>query len=478
MSDEHQARMAGCYGHTIVKTPNIDALARRGTRFATAYTNSPVCIPARAIFATGQYIHQVGFHDNADPYDGSVQSWHHVLRKAGHRTDSIGKLHFRGLGEDNGFSKEHVPMHVIEGKGDLMGLVRDELPPRKGAWKMAGMAGPGEGPYTFYDRDIAARAQVWLREEAPKHREKPWALFVSFVAPHFPLTAPAEHFYRYYDNPRLPMPKLYASKGKPRHPYLDDYAKGFPYDEHFASDDAVRRAIAGYFGLCSFLDENIGKVLSALEASGEAENTLVVYTSDHGDNLGARGVWGKSTMYEESVAIPLIAAGPGIPVGHLSKTPTSLVDFFPTAVHAVGMDHLTRENQKRPGQSLIDLANGPDNGQRVVFSEYHGMGSTAGAFMVRCGRYKYVYYTTYQPQLFDLHDDPDELNDLAGHPAHRETEAFCRQALQTICDPADVDIRVRRRQAELLHLNGGREAVIARGDLGFTPPPGIKADFN
>ena len=478
MSDEHQARLSGCYGHGIVRTPSIDALAARGTRFATAYTNSPVCIPARAIFATGQYVHRAGFHDNADPYDGSVESWHHVLRAAGHRVDSIGKLHFRGLGEDNGFTKEHVPMHVIEGKGDLMGLVRDELPVRKGAWKMAGMAGPGEGPYTFYDRDIAARAQVWLREEAPRHKDRPWALFVSFVAPHFPLTAPPEHFYRYWDNPDLPRPKLYDTKGKPRHPYLEDYAHGFPYDDHFEGPEAVRRAIAGYFGLCSFMDENLGKVLSALEQAGLADSTLVVYTSDHGDNLGARGVWGKSTMYEESAAIPLVVAGPGIPRGKVTTTPASLVDFFPTAVHAVGLDHRAGAARQRPGRSLIDLASGPDDPERVVFSEYHGMGSIAGAFMVRSGRYKYVHYSKYAPQLFDLIADPDELDDLAGDPRHAAALRRCEAALREICDPAEVDRRVRARQAELIELNGGREAVIARGDLGFTPPPGIKADFN
>jgi len=477
MSDEHQARMLGCYGHPVVKTPNIDALAQRGTRFTTAYTNSPVCIPARAIFATGRYINKMGFYDNADPYDGSVRTWHHVLREAGHRVDSIGKLHFRSDDDDNGFTKSHVAMHVIEGKGDLMGLVRDELPPRKGAWKMAGMAGPGEGPYTFYDRDIAARAQVWLRDEAPKHTDKPWALFVSFVAPHFPLTAPPEHFYRYFDLPDLPMPKLYTTKGKPRHPYLEDYANGFPYDDHFKDADNVRRAVAGYFGLCSFLDENIGKVLGALGDAGLDGDTTVVYTSDHGDNLGARGVWGKSTMYEESAAIPYVIAGVGIPSGKVSRTPVSLVDLYPTALQAVGLER-RNSDADLPGRSLIELANGDDDPERVAFSEYHGMGSTSGAFMVRCGRYKYVHYTKYPPQLFDLETDPDELDDLASKPKFADVLTACDQKLREICDPAEVDARVRKRQADLLKLNGGREAVIARGDLGFSPPPGIMADFN
>ncbi len=159
MSDEHNPKLLGCAGHPLVRTPNLDRLAARGTRFTASYCNSPVCIPARASFATGQYIHRSGFWDNADPYDGSVPSWHHRLRAAGHRVVSIGKLHFRSTEDDNGFSEEIVPMHVIEGKGDLMGLVRENLPRRGGSWKMAGMAGPGESPYTFYDRDIAARAK-------------------------------------------------------------------------------------------------------------------------------------------------------------------------------------------------------------------------------------------------------------------------------------------------------------------------------
>ena len=258
MSDEHNPKVLGCAGHPIVTTPNLDRLAARGTRFISAYCASPVCIPARASFAVGKYVHQMGYWDNADAYDGSVRSWHHTLRDRGHEVVSIGKLHFRLTGEDHGFSEEIIPMHIIEGKGDLMGLVRSDLPVRKGAYKMANLAGPGESQYTFYDREIAARAQVWLREAAQRSHDKPWVLFVSFVAPHFPLTAPPQHFYKYYDQP-IPLPKLYRRDERPMHPYLVDYRGSFNYDDYF--DDAkLKKALAGYFGLCSFLDENIGQL--------------------------------------------------------------------------------------------------------------------------------------------------------------------------------------------------------------------------
>jgi choline-sulfatase len=476
MSDEHNPKMLGCAGHPLVTTPNIDALAARGARFTAAYCNSPVCVPARAVFATGRYNHQIGFWDNADAYDGSATSWHHRLRAAGHRVVSIGKLHFRSSADDNGFSEEIVPMHLIEGKGDLMGLVRENLPRRGGSYKMAKFAAPGESSYTFYDRDIAARAQIWLREEAPKYRDKPWTLFVSFVSPHFPLTAPPEHFYRYYLDDRLPWPKLYDKAMRPDHPYLREYAASFAYDEHFETEDQVRRAVAGYLGLCSFVDEQVGKVLRALEESGLAGDTRILYTSDHGDNVGARGLWGKSNMYEEVAGVPLVMAGPDIATGSVVATPVTHVDAYPTLLEAVGLAP-TQEERGFPGASLFEIARTAPM-DRAAFSEYHGMGSTTGAFMLRQGRWKYVHYAKYAPQLFDLESDPEELHDLAADPNHRAALEACRAALLRICDPTEVDVRAKQRQAELLAANGGRDAVIARGDLGFSPPPGAAAMFD
>lgn len=474
MSDEHNPKVMGCTGHPLVKTPNLDALAARGTLFTDCYTTCPVCVPARAAFAVGKYVHQIGFWDNADAYDGSIPSWHHRLRDSGHRVVSIGKLHFRGhAGDDDGFSEEIIPMNILEGKGDLMGLVRRDLPERGMSWKIAKLAGPGESPYTHYDREIATRAQIWLREEAPKYRDKPWVLFVSFVSPHFPLIAPAEFYYQ-YPLDQIPTPKLYEEAQRPEHPYLRDYAASFSYDRHF-TPEKVRKAIAAYYGLCSFVDDNVGKVLRTLDAAGLAETTRVLYTSDHGDNLGARGLWGKSTMYQEVAGVPLMMAGPGIAQGKRVSTPASHVDTYPFIMACVGEDK-PEMYDGHPGVSLFDLAAG-DEPDRNVLSEYHGMGSTTGAFMIRHGKYKYVHYVAYEPQLFDLERDPEELTDLTHDAAHAKVLEECRRRLYAICDPTAVDARAKRRQAELLEEAGGREAVLRRGDLGFTPPPGYPADL-
>ncbi|MBK6600856.1 MAG: sulfatase-like hydrolase/transferase [Betaproteobacteria bacterium] len=475
MSDEHNPKVMGCAGNEIIRTPNLDALAREGTRFTSAYTTCPICVPARASFAVGKYVHQIGYWDNADAYDGAIPSWHHRLRDRGHEVVSIGKLHFRGApGDDHGFTTEIVPMHVIDGIGDVKGLVRENIPRRRGGDKMARLAGPGESPYTVYDRDIAARAQIWLHEAAKRVHDKPWVLFVSFVAPHFPLTAPPEWYYQYADRD-LPLPKQYGHDVRPHHPFLDDYARVVDYDRHFRDRDDIQRALAGYYGLVSATDEHIGHVLAALRQSGLEGATRVLYTSDHGDNLGARGLWGKSTFFEESAGVPLILAGDGIPAGIERATPVSLVDVYPFVFECVGAT--APDDRELPGISLAALAAGqvPD---RAVVSEYHATTSVAGAYMLREGDFKYVHYVAYPAQLYDLQRDPEELHDVAGEPAYAETLARLRRRLLEILDPDEVDARAKRRQAELLERHGGRDVALARGDLGFTPAPGTEPEID
>lgn len=477
MSDQHQRRISGCYGHDIVKTPNIDRLAARGARFEAAYTPCPVCVPARASFATGKYVHQIGCWDNATPFHGDRESWHSLLRDRGHQTVSIGKLHFRSDKDDNGFSDERIGMHVIDGEGDLLGLVRDEdMPKRGGSWKMAKMAGPGESPYTLYDREIAARAQIWLREEAQEYRDKPWVLFVSFVCPHFPLTAPPDYYYPYYDED-LPSPKLYDQRDQPLHPWLEDYRATFAYDEFFETPEMVKRALAGYLGLCTFLDDNIGNVLKALDDAGLTDDTRVVYTSDHGDNLGARGLWGKSNMYEEAVSVPLIVAGPGVPEGSVVETPANLLDLYPLIVGGAGEADAKTVTDEHPGGDILKIIAGED-ADRAVFSEYHAMGSKTAAYMIRKGPYKLVHYVGYEPQLFDLGEDPEELNDLAKDANAQPILEDLTAELSAILDPVAVDRQAKVDQAKLMEASGGREAVIERGDLGFSPPPGVAPEFN
>lgn len=474
MSDEHNKRVLGCYDHPLVKTPNLDALAARGTRFTAAYTNCPICVPARASFATGQYVHQIRYWDNAIAYDGRIPSWGHRLMAQGHHVASIGKLHYVDSdARRNGFDEEILPLHIVNGVGDLLGLIREELPRRPGSTKLGPESGRGESEYTQYDRDIAAATVKWLKHKAPALQAKPWALYVGFVSPHYPLIAPPQ-FYDLYPEAAVPWPDMYDHALRPQHPFLDAMRKCLCFDEPF--DPAmVRRAVAAYFGLTSFLDDNIGKILRALEETGLMDNTRVVYASDHGDNLGARGLWGKATLYEDSAGIPLIIAGPDVPRGTVCDTPVTLADGFPTFIHALGAQPHP-EDAQLPGTSLIDIARGLAP-QRTILSEYHAAGSVCGAYMIRHGKWKYIHYATLPPMLFDLADDPYERRDLGRDPQYRTVIAECERALRAVVDPEAIDRLAKADQKAVIEKFGGAEAILNRGTFRYTPPPGVKPAY-
>lgn len=461
MADEHNRSCLGAYGHPFVQTPNLDRLAAEGTRFTDAYCNSPICVPSRASFATGRYVHETGHWDNAFPYAGTPRSWHHQLRDAGGEVTSIGKLHFRG-GDDNGFSEEILPLHVVDGLGDLKGLLRRPLPPKAGADAMARNAGRGESEYYLYDRAICDAAKSWLAERA---EAGPYALFVSFVMPHFPLVAPGP-FYDLYADLGLDVLKHGLDAPSPDHPSLAELRRYMSYDEFF-DDERRTVALRAYYGMVSAIDAMVGEILSVLSDTGQTDRTLVAYTSDHGENLGNRGFWGKSVMYEDSVAVPMILRGPGVPEDHVCRTPVSLVDMAPTVT---GLWDLPK-NDSLPGRSLVEIAAAPDDAERPVFAEYHAAGSPTGMFMFRQGRWKLVEYAGQQPQLFDLESDPGEKVDLAGDPARAGQIADLQAARGRICDIEAVDTRAFADQNAKVAAHGGRAAILKGTDIPHTPAP-------
>ncbi len=479
ISDEHRRDAMGCMGHPIVKTPNLDALAARGTVFERAYTPSPMCVPTRAALATGRYVHQTGHWDSATPYAGSPDGWMHQLRAAGRHVASIGKLHFRSGEDDNGFSEEILPMHVVGGVGWAIGLLRKDPPPYDSAAELAQDVGPGDSSYTAYDLDITSAAEAWLA--APERKQQPWAAFVSLVSPHYPLTAPKE-YYDLYDPAQMDLPIAYSPKDRPDHPELRNVARFFDYDAHF--DEAkLRQAKAAYYGLTSFMDACMGRVLSALENSGQSQETLVLYISDHGDMMGDLGFWTKQVMYEASAGVPMILAGPGVPSGKRCRTAASLLDLAPTALEAMQVAPAPDQvpNQAPlPGHSLRTLAQQQDDPQRTALSEYHDGGSTTGTFMLRWDRWKYVYYVGYRPQLFDLDADPQERHDRALEDSEEVAAALAEgeRRLRAVCDPEAIDAQCFADQAAKIEALGGREACLNAYVFNHTPTPSEQADLS
>lgn len=460
-SDQHNPHMTGYAGHPLARTPALDGLAERGTVYRSAYCSSPICVPSRASLATGRYVHEIGAWDNAAPYAGTPRSWGHELSDAGYRVVTIGKLHHLA-GSDDGFSDQRLPMHV-HGLGDLRGVSMrphgGPLPTGQGLRNLLN-AGVGDSDYTRYDREVADQAVAFLRET----NEPPWALMVSFVSPHFPLIAP-QPYHDLYRDVRIPPPPDGGSAWS--HPAVEVFRQAFGLSRSLTGEE-TQAALRAYLGLCSYLDAQVGRVLEALDASGQAQDTLVVYTSDHGESAGEHGLWFKHLMNEASVGVPLVIAGSDVPSGHEVAAPVSQVDLFATLMAWTGVTPI--DDRPRPGISLLDPDSLPTD--RAVLAEYHANGSLAASFMLRHGSLKYIEYVGERPQLFDLKADPGEFVDLAPRAEHADALATCAAQLREFCDPAEVDAAAKSDQARRVERVGGIEAA-ARHTVAYTPVPSV-----
>ena len=466
MSDEHQARAMGCAGHPLVRTPHLDAMAARGLRFTNAYTPSPICVPARAAFAAGRHVHETRLWDNAMPYTGEPRGWGHALQDAGVPVESIGKLHYRHEEDPTGFDVEHIPMQVADGVGMVWASIRGEAERLAMPGRMLGeYIGPGTSRYTDYDEAVVARTTQWLHQRSASGAAEPWCLFVGLVAPHFPLVVPKE-FFELYPPGNLPRAKLHPDCGYQRHPWVELQNEIANSEKQFHDHAERLAAMSAYYGLCTWLDHNVGRILEALAEAGFGNDTTVVYTSDHGDNVGARGLWGKSNLYQESVAVPLVIAGPNVPPG-VCTTPVSLLDLSATIPAHFGVPF------ECAGRSLTEIASDTIDHGRPILSQYHAIGAVSGAYMLRKGRWKLNYYVGFRPELFDLAADPEELTDLAPDPAHSKTLRALEAALRAILDPEAVDAQAHADQAALIARHGGWERAKSLGAPAATPPPSV-----
>ena len=468
MSDEHQGRALGCIGHPFVKTPNLDKLANNGMVFSNAYTSCPICVPARASFATGLPVHKNRLWDNAMPYYGQKPSWGHSLQSRNVPVESIGKLHYRSQEDNDGFDEKHIPMMVVNGVGMVWGSIRREND-RKKVFRDERMLGtyigPGTSKYTEYDEAVVSKTINWLENKKKNNSTKPWCLYIGLVAPHFPLVVPQKYF-DMYPRETLPDIKLDPYRGYKMHPWISKQNELRNSNNQFKNEEEKWAAISAYFGLCSFLDDNIGKIVTSVTENGFLDNTTIIYTSDHGDNVGARGLWGKSNFYEESCSIPLILSGPGIKKG-ICKTPVTLMDISETIV-----DHFSCESPNNgPGESIYKIADATYNNERIAFSEYHASSSISGAYMIRKGRWKYIYYVGFEPELFDLENDPDELSDLSQKSELIDICNELKRDLCNICDPEVMNKLAFEDQDKMIKGYGGIEAAGNLGATGATPPP-------
>ena len=428
MSDEHNADVLGCYGNTVVQTPNMDAIAARGVTFENCYCNSPLCVPSRLSFTAGKYISRIGAWSN-DCWlatGDTTPSLPHILNAAGYESLLCGKMHLDAT-RRYGFTEiaKIGNRSWKTGKGGRRQA--DNLTPKPGLSGRFDQFHPGESGVLKHDRQVTAGMEKFLAGR--KASDKPFFMLAGYLAPHFPLIVPQKYWDPYKG--KVPMPKIPAGhiKAQPRN--YKHLRIGFNMED--VPEKIVRKGRELYYGLTQWLDEEIGKVLGALACSDVADNTVVIYTTDHGENMGDHGLWWKNCLYDSAARVPLIVSWPARWKGPQRRTEVcSLVDLVQTLAQLGGAEVPGDWN----GESLLgwlDDAKAP--WRDLAVSEYYAHNISSGYAMIRMGRWKYTYHTPAdadhpaQRELYDMQADPGELTNLAAAPAHADRIAKMHAAL-------------------------------------------------
>ncbi|SFJ76497.1 choline-sulfatase [Paenibacillus sp. UNC496MF] len=441
LSDEHNPFYSSVYGHPFVQTPNMERLARQGTVYRNAYCPSPLCTPSRSAFISGRRVHEVQAYSNCNvDLPNHFPSYGRVLRDEGVHAVHFGKTHVYEKGEKLGFSEMHL---AKDGKapGDI-NFSRRPLAIRKDAAERAHGYGVKDEAFDA-DLKVMDAALQWLEETAPT-LDGPWSLTINLINPHFPQWNTQELWDLYPHGEDLP--RFGKEQESADHPYARDLRAHFETD--LFTEEQARGLRRGYLGNVTFIDRQIGRLLDTLQRTAQADGTNVVYTSDHGDMLGKFGMWWKCSLYEDSVRIPVIAAGPDFGAGAVVDTPVDLLDVQASIFFAVGAER-PAEWTGSPLQTIP-----ASDSERVIFSEYHGHGTRSGAYMIRKGDWKLIYYMEAPHQLFRLSDDPDELRNVYSEFPDKAREL--EDELRRICDPEEENERAHAFQEEQLKALAAR----------------------
>lgn len=457
--DQLAAQALPLYGHPLVKAPNIQKLAESGMTFDAAYCNSPICGPSRYSMLTGQLPSSIDAFDNASELPASTPTLLHYFRALGYATTLCGKMHFVGPDQLHGYEER---------------LVTD-IYPADFAWTPNWLEGPRNRPTATsmlsvvnsgvcvrslqmdYDDEVEFFAVQKIYDLARSTDERPFFMTVSFTHPHMPYTVP-QHYWDMYRHDEIDMPKVPPIPLEEK----DEYSRWLYYangqDLHTVTDEDVRNARHAYYGMITYVDEKIGRLMSTLESVGLRDNTIVVFTGDHGEMLGERGMWYKQNFFEWSARVPLVISDPSrLPVGRVSEL-VSLVDLAPTLLDLVTDGQPPEAVEAFAGRSLVPLLRGSDTASPgTVISEYADMGVCAPCRMVRQGAFKYIYTHGYPGQLFDLDEDPDELNNLCGSARTREIEDRLLTEVLRDWDPEQIHRRILASQARRRFVQAANE---------------------
>ena len=457
-SDQHAFRYTGYAGHPIVKTPNMDKIAQKGVSFSNTYCGSPVCTPGRACLMTGMYPSDVGSYCNSTVWDGSHPTWGTRLNKAGYDCWATGKF---DLHDD--YERGFKEINVSNGhctKPDITSLFRS--PP---CYRMSERDHVDGSPRKKPHGD-AAKTQTaldFIHNEA-NTLNTPWVFYLGLSQPH-PQFIAQQKYWDMYPEADMDLPDIRQDDLENQHLVY----QGLRHFKRIATpipEDRIRRARAGYYGMITELDAYIGQVWEALEKTGQLENTIFIYTSDHGESLGEHGLWYKNNLYENAAHVPLIIAGSNLPEGITIDTPVAHVDLVATLLDLAN----TEIAPELRGHSLLPFMKGTKNDHPGwTYTESHSEGNCTGSFLIRKGDWKYVHFTWYDDQLFHVAEDPGEFDNRIDDSNAQEALIELRDILNTLVDTEQITrdafaaqkrqldkIAADKTEQELANYLGGR----------------------
>ena len=461
MADQLAAQALSIYGNMVSKTPNLERLAAQGAIFTNNYSNNPLCVPSRASMLTGRLSPDIEVYDNANEISSSLPTMAHFMRAQGYTTFLCGKMHFIGPDQLHGF-EERLTTDVYP--ADFQWIADWSAGP---AFVPSGTALNGvveAGPcirtmQEDYDDDVAYQASRKIYDIARSEEKSPFFGVVSFTSPHTPFNV-SQRYWDLYDHKDIDLPAV----SEIPFAQLDYFSKALFFahgrHRHTITEDHLLNARHAYYAMISYLDEKLGAILDQLEETGLRDNTIVVFTSDHGEMMGERGMWFKQCFWEWSSRVPLVISGPRSPKCKRIEVNSSLVDLLPTFIALAGKDvgQLEFAANALAGHSLLPLLMGQfEAWHDCVTADYLAIGPCVPCRMVKKGRYKYIFTQGHPDLLFDLVSDPDELTNLAESPSNaskvRELKGIAMQNYDAETLTTKI-VQSQRRRSFIANLPG------------------------
>ena len=459
MADQMAPGFLPIHGHPLVKAPNIERLAERGVVFESAYCASPLCAPSRFSMMAGRLPSGIGAYDNAADFAADVPTFAHYLRAAGYRTALCGKMHFVGPDQLHGF-EERLTTDIYPAD---YGWTPDwEHPQTRPSWYHNMLSVIQAGPcrrsnQLDFDEEVVFAARRYIFDAARGTDQRPFCLVVSMTHPHDPYAILPEYWDRYRAED-IDLPKL-ATSPDPADPHWHRLRHISDMDRYEITEDHVRNARRAYYGAISYVDEQLGLLLRTLADCGLDGETMVLFTADHGDMLGERGLWYKMTWHENACRVPLVVAFPGALAPRRVAASVSTVDLLPTLAEIARDGAAFDQAAPIDGRSLLPHLAG-SGGHDEVLGEYLGEGAIAPLLMIRRGPWKYIRSLPDPEQLYDLAADPLEQRNLALDPATAATLAAFRDEAAARWDEVGLRAQViasqRRRRLVGRALMQGR----------------------